>query len=84
MYRRWRLYDRIHQVDSSRMEGGHSFHTGSEEVEVRTWQADQVVGCDNGVKGVGAVVAAQCARTNNYHDGRTECDQRVVGSGKSG
>lgn len=72
----------IHQADSSRMEGDHSFRIGS-EVEVRTWQADQVEGCDNGAKGVVAVVV-QFARTNNCHDGRIEHDQRVVGSGKSG
>lgn len=73
----------IHQADSSRMEGDHSSRIGSEEVEVRTWQTDQVAGCGNGVKGV-AVAVAQCARTNNFHDGRIEHDQRVVGSGMSG
>jgi len=30
--------DHIHWADSSRMEGDHSFHIGSEEVEVRTRQ----------------------------------------------
>lgn len=75
--------DRTQQVDPSRMEGGHSFHTGSGEGEVHTLQADQVERCDNGVKGVEVGVAAQVARTNNFHDGRTARDQRAVGSGKS-
>ena len=68
------------------MEGGHSFHIGSEEVEVRTLQADQVAECDNGVKEVAEVAAAaQCARTNNFHDGgRTEYDRTAVESGKLG
>jgi len=72
-----------HRVDPSRMEEGHSFHIGSEGGEVHTWQADQVGGCDSGVKGV-AAVAAQFARTSNCHDGHTVYDQRVVGSGRSG
>jgi hypothetical protein len=71
----------IRQVDSSRLEGDHSFHIGSGEGEVRMWQADQVVGCDSGVKGV-VVAAAQYARTNNCHDGRTVFDRRVAGLGK--
>lgn len=75
--------DHIRQIDSSQMEGVHSFHMDSGEVGVRTWQVDQIVGCDNGVKGV-AAAAAQCARTNNYHDGRTEYGQGVVVSGKLG
>jgi hypothetical protein len=73
----------IHRVDSSRMAGDHNFHIDSGKGEVRTWQADQVAGCDNGVKGVVAE-AGQCARTNNCHDGRTVYDQTVVGSEKSG
>ena len=80
--------DHTRRAGSSQTEGDHSFHIDSEEVEVRTWQADQVVGCDNDVKDVAAAaaaaVAAQCARMNNSHDGRTDYGQRVVVSGKSG
>ena len=76
--------DHIHWVDSSRMEGGHSFHMDSEKVEVRTWPVGLAVGCDSGVKGVGAAGVARCVRTNNYHDDRIECDRRVVASEKSG
>lgn len=74
--------DRTRQVDSNRMEGGRSFHIDSGEAEDHMWQAGRVVGCDNGVKEVAAVV--QCAHTDNCHDGRTECGRRVVGSGKLG
>jgi hypothetical protein len=75
--------DRIRRVGSSQMEGDHSFRMDSEDVEDRTWQADRVVENDNGGKEV-AVAVAQWARTNNCRDGRTGCDQLVVGSGKSG
>jgi len=67
----------------SQMEEVHSFRIGSEEGEVHTLQADQVVGYDNGVMGEVAA-AAQFARTSNCHDGRTVCYQRAVGLGKSG
>lgn len=77
--------DHTRRAGSSQTEGDHSFHIDSEEAEVRTWQAVQVVGCDNGAKDVVvAAVAAQCARMNNSHDGRTDYGQRVVVSGKLG
>lgn len=41
------------------------------------------MGCDNDAKWV-AAAAAQCGRTNNYRDGRTACDRRVVGLGRLG
>jgi hypothetical protein len=72
----------IHQP--SRMEGDHSFHIGSAEGEVHTWQADQVEEYDSGVKKVAVAVAAQFARTSSCHDGRTVCYQMMVGSGMSG
>jgi hypothetical protein len=74
--------DHIHRVDSSRMEGDHNCHTDSGEVEDHRWQGDRVVEYDNDAKEV--AVVAQRAHTNNFHDDRTECDQRVVGSVKSG
>jgi hypothetical protein len=40
------------------MEEGHSFHIDSGEVEVRTWQVDQVVQCGSDVRGVAVVVVA--------------------------
>lgn len=63
------------------MEGDHSSRIGNGEVEGHTWQVDRIVGCDSDVKGVVAVEAAQCVRTNNCHGGRTECYQRAAGSG---
>jgi hypothetical protein len=75
--------DRIHRVDSSRMEGDHRFHIDSVEAEDHMWQVDQAVGCDNGVKEVVAAVV-QCAHRSNCHDGHTGCDQRMAGSGKWG
>lgn len=75
--------DRTHQVGSSRMEGDHSFRIDSGEEEVRMWQADQVVECDSGVKGVAAAVA-RWARTNNCHDGHTVYDRMVVALEKPG
>jgi hypothetical protein len=75
--------DRIHRVDSSRVEGDHSFHIDSGEVADHMWRADRVVGCDSGVKEVEAA-EVQCVHTNNYHDDHIECDRRVAGSGKSG
>ena len=59
-------------------------HMDSEKVEARTWPVGLVVGCDSGVKGVGAAGAARCVRTNNCHDDRTEYDRRVVVWGKLG
>jgi len=66
------------------MEEDHSFHIDSGEVEAHTLQVDQVVWYGNDVKEGVAAVAAQCARTNSYHGGRTEYDQAPVGSGRSG
>ena len=71
--------DRIRWVGSSQVAGDHNFHTGSEEVEVRTWQAGRAVGCDNGVKGEVAA-AAQCAHTSNCYDGRIVSDRVAVES----
>jgi hypothetical protein len=75
--------DHIHRVDSSQIEVDHSFHIGSGEVEVHRWQVDRLVGCYNGVRGV-VVAVVRCAHTGNRHDGHTEYDQRVVGSGRPG
>ena len=67
------------------MEGVHSFHIGSGEVEAHMLRVDQVAECGNDVKGVeGAAVAAQYAHTNSCHGGRTEYDQALVGSGRPG
>ena len=71
---------RTRRVDSSWMEGVHNSHIGNGGAGVHTLQADQV---GNGV-GEAAVAVAQCDHMNSCRGDRTECDQKVVGSGMSG